>query len=553
MTFTRWRGFKLHVQLTHLKRLGYICPYCDRSTNSESLMLQHMRSKHPNCPEKLLPNPAAGGPELPDEFWKKEYGIVFPKRSKKRKRKISGEEVVDHDTSLEHIESQEKCTVCNFIAMNLTGLKAHMRIHSPKTQLKCSYCTFIGPLKADLWDHWKQMHPFSPFKFDDQSVFDQSADEPENIKPDKKSIDDYNDDIEEEHISDIKDDEINYCCFYCNFRGKSLDVVQNHWSLRHSELKLEGDSSKLKSNYPFRYKEEVHSLSGKAVIKSHCSKTEPETSYELYLQQTHDDVQIIEASGMKEGWICQWCNELCDSEVKIKTHHGMFHSHLPLNFKRQDKNKVPKGYVCPECSFTTTFINVMKNHVSKHINLLKCKHCDKTFSSPPQVSSHNAEEHPDMELKIESIQNYESQLESIMAKVKWQRTSSNTDEKEGIIEPAKRQAVARKSTTKNTTRPNHVPYKIKAVARKSTNPHSRYLLSNKMNDKQSVISKGFTYYGLPRIPVNLAKLNTYMVVGGHRMKVNCTTLAQLINISPKIILKDLKHDVKTMAQLKRLK
>nr|XP_034181441.1 uncharacterized protein LOC117604928 isoform X2 [Osmia lignaria] len=555
MTFTRWRGFKLHVQLTHLKRLGYICPYCDRSTNSESLMIQHMRSKHPNCPEKLLPNPAAGGPELPDEFWKKEYGIVFPKRSKKRKRKISGEEITDHDSSLEQIESQEKCTICNFIAMNLTGLKAHMRIHSAKTQLKCSYCTFVGSLKAELWDHWKQMHPFSPFKFDDQSLFESSADEPENIKSDKRSIDDYNDDIEEEHISDIKDDEINYCCYYCNYRGRSLDVVENHWSLMHSELKLEGNSSKFKSNYPFRYKE-VHSLSGKAVIKGQCSKTEPETSYELYLQQTHDDVRIIEASGMKEGWICQWCNEMCDSEVQIKTHHGMFHSHLPLNFKGHDKNKVPKGYVCPECSFTTTFINVMKNHVSKHINLLKCKHCDKTFSSSPQVSSHNAEEHPDMELKIESIQNYESQLENIMAKVKWQKTSpntQNTDEKEGIVEPGKRQAVARKSTTKNTARPNHIPYKIKAVARKSTNPHSRYLLNNKMNDKQSVNSKGFTYYGLPRIPVNLAKLNTYMVVGGHRMKVNCTTLAQLINISPKIILKDVKHDVKTMAKLKRLK
>ena len=36
------------------------------------------------------------------------------------------------------------------------------------------------------------------------------------------------------------------------------------------------------------------------------------------------------------------------------------------------------------------------------------------------------------------------------------------------------------------------------------------------------------------------------------MKVNCTTLAQLINISPKIILKDVKHDVKTMAKLKKV-
>ena len=87
MTFFRWRGFKLHIQLTHLKRLGFICPYCDRSTNSEGLMRQHIRSKHPGCLEKIVENPAAGEPELPEEFWQQEYGIVFPKRYRKRKRK----------------------------------------------------------------------------------------------------------------------------------------------------------------------------------------------------------------------------------------------------------------------------------------------------------------------------------------------------------------------------------------------------------------------------------------------------------------------------------
>ncbi|XP_076396772.1 uncharacterized protein LOC100877621 isoform X2 [Megachile rotundata] len=542
MTFTRWQGYNLHVQYAHLKRLGFKCPYCDRTTKCEKLMLQHMRLKHRNCPEKLIQN-----------LSETEYG--FPKRSKKRKRKISDEKVPDHDATQEQAnnsETQEKCNICSFTAMNLTGLRAHMRIHSPKNTLKCSYCTFAASTKTDLWEHWKQNHPFSPFKSEDIPTSESLGDS-ENVKEDNKSFsDDYNDDIEEEQISDSTDDEIGYCCFYCSFRSRSLDMVQNHWTLVHSESKLENDSLKLKSNCPFRYKK-IHLLSEKPIVKAQCSKTETETPYELYLQQSHDDVQIIEASGTKDGWICQWCNELCDSEVKIKTHHSMFHSHLPLNFKKQDRTRMLKGYTCPECSFTTTFINVMKSHVSKHINLLKCKYCDKTFSSASQVSSHNAEEHPDMELKIESIQNYEAQLESIMAKVKWQKSSSQ-DQVEVSIEPAKSHAVARKSTTKNSIRPNLISYKIKAVARKSTNPHSRYLFNNKMNDQQqSVQCKGFSYYGLPRIPVNLAKLNTYMVVGGHRMKVNCTTLAQLININPKIILQDVKYDIKNMATIKKLK
>ncbi|XP_076249064.1 uncharacterized protein LOC143188616 isoform X2 [Calliopsis andreniformis] len=552
MSFTRWRGFKLHVQLTHLKRLGFICPYCDRSTNSETLMLQHIRSKHPGCPEKLVQNPSAGGPELTDEFWRKEYGLVFPKRSKKRKRKLSED---NSDTkNQDQSEAQLKCTLCNFSALNLTGLKAHMRIHA---NLKCSYCTFTGLTKAHILEHWGQNHPFTTFKYEDVSTVEPSNDSGKT-QPDKKTIiDDYSDDIEEEQVLDPGDDESMYCCFYCSFRNKSLKAVQDHWHLIHNEQKASSDSPKLKSNYPFKYKE-INVPAERIPMKAQCSKTE-ESPYELYLQRSHGDVQMTGTLGAKqEGWICQWCNELCDSEIKIKTHHSMFHSHLPLNFKKQEKNKGPRGYVCPECSFTATFINVMKNHVTKHINLFKCKYCDKTFGSTTQVSSHNAEEHPEMELKIESIQNYDILLEKIMTRVKWQKSSTDVnvvDKKEASAESSKKShAVARKSTAKPTVRSNLIPYKVKAVARKSTNPHSRFLSSSRSNERfqAPMKSKQFSYYGIPRSPVNLAKLNTYMVVGGHQMKVNCTTLAQLINIDPKVVLQDIKY-MKNTTMLKKLK
>lgn len=548
MTFFRWRGFKLHIQLTHLKRLGFICPYCDRSTNSEGLMRQHIRSKHPGCAEKIIENPAAGGPELPEEFWQQEYGIVFPKRNKKRKRKMSGEEVAEKSDGQVNIEPQEKCNMCNFTAMNTTGLKIHMRVHATKSLLKCSYCSFTAPTKSEVWEHWDINHSdsFLPFKVEDISPPESSGESTE-IEHDKKiNADDYSNDIEEEQVSDEREEE-------------SLDIVQNDWDVMNNEPTLQIDSSKTKSNYSFRYKD-IHVSSEKPLVKAQCSKTQAENPYELYLQQSHSDVQQVESSGSEqEDWICQWCSELCDSEIKMKRHHDMFHSHLPLNFKNQEKTSVSQGYVCPECPFTTTLLNVMRNHVSKHINLFKCKYCNKSFSCPSDVSTHNTEEHPDMELKIESIQNYESLLEKMMIKVTWQKPEmssyKNKDSEPSTSElPRKNNAVAKKSTAKSAVRLNTMPYRVKAVARKSTNPYSRYLTSNKMPDKQQETkSKQFSYYGVPRSPVNLAKLNTYMVVGGHRMKVNCTTLAQLININPKIILKDLKNDIKNIPALKKLK
>ncbi|XP_076294101.1 uncharacterized protein LOC143215675 isoform X2 [Lasioglossum baleicum] len=545
MTFTRWRGFKLHMQLTHLKRLGFLCPYCDRSTNSEGLMRQHIRSKHPDCPEKIVQNPDAGGPELTDEFWQKEYGLVFPKRSKKRKRKLIENNAVVNDgqekpekreksekrEKREKLEGREKCAVCNFVAVNLAGLKGHMRmVHlTSKQSLKCTYCSFVAATKAELWNHAETQHPR---KSDNAAAFDSSS-ESGSMHLDKKAhVDDCSDEIEEEQVSDTKD---------------------NSNTVRKLII---SDKPPDQLIYPYRYEEiELDEDLEEWPAKPECSKTETKSSYGLYLQQSCSDAQVDASGSRQDGWICQWCDEFCDSEIKMKTHHEMFHSHLPLNFEKQQKTKESKGYVCPECSFTTASINVMKNHITKH-NLFKCKYCERTFSSPTQVSAHSTEEHPGMEVKAENIQNHELLLEKILDKMKWQKPATehlNANQQKTLQRP-KIHAVAKKSTARSTVRPNLMSYKVKAVARKSTNPHSRYLSSSKIDDKQeSPKTKQFSYYGIPRSPVNLAKLNTYMVVGGHRMKVNCTTLSQLINIDPEVILRDLKHKAADTATLKKSK
>lgn len=125
--------------------------------------------------------------------------------------------------------------------------------------------------------------------------------------------------------------------------------------------------------------------------------------------------------------------------------------------------------------------------------------------------------------------------------------------KSGISSAASRskgsnQPVARKSTTKSTVlhaRPG--PRVFKAVARKSTNPLPRYpsgLFMPRSVKAESPIeetksSEPYSHYGIPSSPIDLNKLTTYMVVGGHCMKVTCQTLNVLIDIHPKVLLKDI--------------
>lgn len=124
-----------------------------------------------------------------------------------------------------------------------------------------------------------------------------------------------------------------------------------------------------------------------------------------------------------------------------------------------------------------------------------------------------------------------------------------------------RQAVAKKSTTKSIAYARPGPRVFKAVARKSTNPLPRYPSSTFMSyrsiprrietelEMEVTESESSSHYGRQSSPINLAELNTYMVVGGHSMRLTCLTLSTLININPKVILKDIRKDYRYAAIL----
>lgn len=188
-----------------------------------------------------------------------------------------------------------------------------------------------------------------------------------------------------------------------------------------------------------------------------------------------------------------------------------------------------------------------------------------------QLSAHSAKKSSGLATNSKKIPNFESVVENLIAKHVRQTElgdMKNEDQSRilgtSTLKKDGHQDVARKSTTKSVipcTRPG--PRVFKAVARKSTNP--RYppnvfmprlpLVSNtkaEFEEEEVEESKPFSYYGIPSSPIDLSDLNTYMVVGGHSMRVNCLTLATLIDIKPKVVLKDIKKDPKYAASLSNL-
>lgn len=577
MKFSRRRGFKLHVQLTHLKRLGFLCPYCDRSTNSEQIIRQHIRTKHRGCEMKIIQNPAAGGPELTNEFWEKEYGLVSPYKPLKINKRSKSSIDNTKDDKGSHKECrcvEKKCEICGFLAVNYVGLKAHMRSHITKSQFvlhKCPYCIYSSCSETELMRHWQLKHPRLPYKMQ-TSTSCSSGDSSSNGSPQAKKQNIYVDDIEEEQIDSPEEEDINitiYSCIYCNKRSHSLVFLMRHWDLMHKEeLPNSSNANTTTDGMPFKYKEYQMSakvykreqmLSQKKKPNERMMTENPKASYDLLIC----DDSSNPVSDQSQACVCQWCKEVCETKNDMEIHQNMFHSHLPLRFKRKQQER---RYICNVCSYTSNYYEMMKKHVVKHMHLFKCKYCDEAFDTPAEVSAHSFEKHPGIAMKVESISNFDATLDKLIKRSEQNDAANGGDDTAvksnlqdiNILPMSTGHAVARKSTIKSI-----LPYMkpgpriFKAVARKSTNPLPKHLredairkvkqhslVMKKEPEKAESVQPLSSHYGVPSDPINLAKVNTYMMLGGHSMKVSCTTLAQLININPKLVLEDIKHDSK---------
>ncbi|XP_057319412.1 uncharacterized protein LOC130663885 [Microplitis mediator] len=552
--FSRWRGFKTHVGINHLKRFNFLCPYCDRSVNSEVMMRQHIRNKHPGCPETIINNPAANGPELTDEFWEREYGLIRQKKSKKRKIKIANTE--DKFENNDKVGPGDICVVCGFTAINATGLAAHMRAHAKKHTLKCAYCSFTANSKSDVWQHSEINHPLEDWKAEEINT-PGTSDQPPQQYTKIRNEQDYSNDIEEEKVANPSNIESIYDCFYCNLRSSSLDSIKKHWCKIHRDY---NEASKFKTGVPFRFKESlVNNLSIPKFMKcGYCPKKGSIALMRLHCRKKHQNLppkfsEAVDKS--RDIYICKWCNEVCESNTKMN-HHNMCHSHLPIRFRREEEiSAVQRGYACTVCDFSNVSLMRVKRHIGKHYDNYRCKRCDENFPTIALATQHSTKEHPSLAAAIEgTISNLDSLLAGITETYVTSNSSTNSGNDDTIPshEIFRNLGVAKKSTTKQLLRPSTGSV-VRAVAKKSTHPLPRYPpgvvfpiddLEGDLDGQSSTKSEGFSYYGLPREPIDLSNLSTTMTVGSFKTKIECTALAKLFNIDPNVILTDIQTEQK---------
>ncbi|XP_071652240.1 uncharacterized protein [Temnothorax longispinosus] len=535
-TFNRQRGFKMHVQYSHLKLFGFLCPYCDRSSNSEPLLRQHIRAKHPNDPENIIRNPNATVAKLSDEFWEKEYGLS---PIKGKRRKLNTENTASNNVATGHSATSvsatastsnhlERCELCNFTAVNYTGLKSHMRTHATlKHNLKCLYCTYSCIFKAEMVEHWKINHPSLPLKFKElTSAAGSSSGETKSkpSTPQKRDVDGMLKSTGEERREAST---IIYGCFYCDLRSISLSSIRQHWNLMHKELKGSEATSNVK--LPFRYKE--------IPVPKFSSTNSAKKDVNEQAKQTENLSPVTQRS----GWVCQWCQEFCQTNNDRMRHQNMFHSHLPHKWQEQQQQQQQQ----------------QKEH-------------DQLQGTSTRLPAYSAEKYAGSATNSKNAPNFESVVENLKHARHTELGDTKNEDDQYLLGVSKRdrgddrQAVAKKSTTKSVVLcTKSSPRVFKAVARKSTNPRypptsftprlpAAQSINAGLEEEEEIQREPLSHYGIPSSPINLAELSTYMVVGGLSMRVNCLTLATLIDIKPKVLVKDVRKDPEYAASLSNL-
>lgn len=239
MKFTGSRGFKRHVMLKHLKCYNYLCPHCDRSAKSESLMIQHIQSKHPGQAENVVYNPNPR-PKINDAFWQSEYGLRCSPKKKLKQKQSDG---VDR-----RLKSKYECKICHSVSLSLAGFRSHAKTH--ERELRCAYCTFATSNQSEMSRHSELNHPNQPVKYEVKKVQGELDMEPEIV-----TVEDYTDDIEEEEEYIVKEDhetDTVYKCGSCDMCSISQESIRIHWNKEHKAEK--------NSNKEFKYVDELSDM-----------------------------------------------------------------------------------------------------------------------------------------------------------------------------------------------------------------------------------------------------------------------------------------------------
>ena len=191
----------------------------------------------------------------------------------------------------------------------------------------------------------------------------------------------------------------------------------------------------------------------------------------------------------------------------------------------------------------------MNAHLKKHTQTFKCGHCGKTHTNASDFHQHTAMSHgnkiPDLVKDPEAAANFLALKALVEANLEINfNMADNTALKPGEsnkigAEPGERASLL-------PERPGKVPSKL--VARKSTGGSSIVNSTNLTKEistggcRESVSPQNeqeeFSYYGNAPEPINLSAINTQMSMGGMPIVLNVAKMSEIVNINPRLLVKD---------------
>merc|ERR1711971_971792 len=320
--------------------------------------------------------------------------------------------------------------------------------------------------------------------------------------------------------------ESEYKCFYCQEIGDIRRLLEHNRS-QHSSQK-------------FR----VVKFQGKGVTGylecQICGYLSP--GFEKYFQKAHFHEEHL----LEPDVICS--KYISKAKAGPETFTG---SQQAFKF---DVNEVfGMTFECPKridaedcCSFSTQTLAQMNTHLrQKHTKTYKCGWCGQTFLDNSSFHQHSAMSHGDKIPDLVKDPEAEAEYEALKGLLEWTIQKELKDRKEqsdiALIQSSKlSKIVARKSTGLGARfRPGD---KCRNVARKSTGPSAKCW-------PETRIQIPYSFYRIKMKKIDPRTIKTRMTMGGMEITFDAEKMGQLINLEPRLVLKDCAKQTKSHEQI----
>lgn len=555
-------GLKMHIKLIHMHLGKFQCKHCNFTANIKGSIQGHYKNKHPDSnkdsQDQFNFNERSSDPQTySQEYWKTNWDIpTLSQRSsflqnsaeprqlakedqrestkrkdlgvdtkippnkklkigQKRGRKRKTAKKDDQPVRLGEVESTDKKLKRdeNYV-VEIKPLE--MSPFESCRSYKCAYCPKRSQNLDTINRHHEQMHASHLFEYIELS--------------------------REQVVNMITNDQANkgnndeYKCFYCQELG-DITKLKNHTQSLHVgqvlkvtkflnskvpgylECQICGylssgfDKSKQKVHF-----HEEHPTEGDVRCSKYTSKVKLGSDAFTSPNQTFKfDVREVEGLTF---W-CPWesCNNITSN--------------------------IPDQLSSSACTFNTKTLSQINSHLRKHTRTYKCGHCGKTLLDSSEFHRHSALSHGDKIPDLVKDPEAEAEYEALKGLLEWTIQKELKDRKEqsdiALIQSSKlSKIVARKSTGPGARfRPGD---KCRNVARKSTGPSAKCW-------PETRIQIPYSFYRIKMEKIDPRTIKTRMTMGGMEITFDAEKMGQLINLEPRLVLKDCAKQTKSHEQI----